>query len=619
MKHKIRLGRAAALVLSGALCLGVLWPNLATQVSGWTIDQSGWTNPAVRQMTIYDWKKDLPSVSSNNLGKKYGVLLTWDDKYYFRVTPSLADYAEKNMGNFVGMNYHLWTEDKKYNGLINGSYDAKNGYPHMACRKDVGYGASLMSELEELDFDLLKAGGTITTVELPDGIPCIIPLLEADKDLEYFARDEVKRAGSKELYNSPIYGLYVNLQDSYWAPQTSAFSYYRDGGFRTGDNYIIGVRRDNYVHRVEDGKHYYTNGFNWTIYGFNSCSEEIMERDMRGGFLFAERYNDETLYHHYFDRDNPKALQNLIRYPVPKFHCGWYVKEITVSGKRKYAFFTPGVDVRTPDSDNEYSDFYDWEQLADFIEDHAWISLSHWDGNFETRGLWKPKVVEDIINANANTKYNWSKNYGQYDLKAGSYVFDCYYGEPFEMAFLQTDFSVQNGQVTNLDKATAIGSNCTITVKNGGTLTVDGWLLNNGTIKVEEGGTLYVQDNACVNRYNGKSVPSGGGAIISNGVIIVGENAKLIGGGATGIQLLEGSHLVNYGCVASENFKISLDHTLENRNQGFVLYGEGNGVLRAGSTTNRTPLDYKNKTFAEKGKVEQVCTVDIAENAIYQN
>ena len=186
------------------------------------------------------------------------------------------------------------------------------------------------------------------------------------------------------------------------------------------------------------------------------------------------------------------------------------------------------------------------------------------------------------------------------------------------MSCLSTDFSVESGQVTNLDGPIAITNGAVITVKDGGTLTIDGWVMNNGTIKVEEGGTLYVQDGACLNKLNDKYDHQSGG-IISNGLIIVGEGSKLIGGGVNGIQLLNGSHVVNYGCLASENFVITQDHTVENRDRGFVLYGSGNGVLNSGNTTYETPLDYSGRTFAERGQVESAYYVSIADNAIYES
>jgi hypothetical protein len=194
--------------------------------------------------------------------------------------------------------------------------------------------------------------------------------------------------------------------------------------------------------------------------------------------------------------------------------------------------------------------------------------------------------------------------------------FDCYYGEPVIMDFLQTDFTVENGQVTNLDGPIAIANDTTITVKEGGTLTITGWVVNNGHIVVEPGGTLYLQDNACLNRLlDGKHT---GGGVLCSGLCIVGENAKLCGGGVEGLQFLAGSHVINFGAVISENFLAEQSYTVEVRDNGVVLYGKGCGVKGSGYGLYAGRVS--GTSYPEKGTVETVVDIEnVAPNAIYSN
>ena len=194
------------------------------------------------------------------------------------------------------------------------------------------------------------------------------------------------------------------------------------------------------------------------------------------------------------------------------------------------------------------------------------------------------------------------------------------------MDIIQTSFEVENGQVANLDGPIIIGNNCTITVKEGGTLTITakseangvdlGWVMNNGKIKIEKGGTLYIQKGACINKYNNKN--NAGGGIICEGLVIVDEDAKLCGGGVDGIQFKNGSHVINYGAIISENFTIEKDHTIENRgSKAVVFHGKGNGVT--GSGYGLFTGEVTSSGFPERGTVLDTVTdnVNSVANGIY--
>ncbi|MBR4194224.1 MAG: hypothetical protein IKQ54_07865 [Oscillospiraceae bacterium] len=633
MKHRFTLRRGAAILLTAVMTLGCFWPSLTAKAVDYSIDDSGFKNPQIDHGYIYHWKKGIPPVNSSTRMKKYPVLLTWDGKYYFRVTADLASDAEAVMANWTSMKKHLWVTDKKWNCIINGSYSSANGFPHMACRKDILYSSALLSDgdFAGLDFETLKSTGKGISVGIPDGVPYLIPYEEANTGMEYIHRQAMALKSpfwgnkqSSEFAKAPIYGLGVKLSDNwFWGESHSAENeeHYTDGGFRLGENYIVGVRKDWYEpRRDETGKLIYSNGFNWMLYGLNNRSMELLDRDLT---VDADARGDDNYLESYGPKQGDREAQ-----VVWMERTGWFVINKTVDGQKKYAFMTVGLQSRTKASNNLQHDISDWSQLTNFIDEfkiRPWIALSHSQSDLETRGCWCPWKVEQIFAYKQNNSFWNNKNEGKaYDLQYGAYAFDCWYGEPELMDYLQTDFTVQSGQVTNLDGPIAITNGTTITVEDGGVLAVDGWVINNGTIKVEEGGTLWIQDGACVNRFNDRGHVGGG--IISNGLVIVGENAKLIGGGVDGIQLLNGSHAVNYGCIASENFFVEKPYTIENQDKGFVLYGEGNSVTGVGVTTFQTALNYNGKTFAERGKVEEVCYTNLdpgaegyVPNAIFSN
>ena len=76
---------------------------------------------------------------------------------------------------------------------------------------------------------------------------------------------------------------------------------------------------------------------------------------------------------------------------------------------------------------------------------------------------------------------------------------------------------------------------------------------------------------------------------------------------------------MNYGCVAAEQFVVASDYTIENRENGFVLTGPGNAIAGAGSAAFNTPLDYTNKTFAERTTCYSDPFLQLPDNCIYHD
>lgn len=577
MKRKFSIRRAAALTMSLVLLLLCFWPSLTARASDLTIDTSGFSDIQVDHMNVYYWHKGLPPNNSDTCMKKYPILMTWKNQYYFQITPEFIQDCDNNANYDNNGRYDGWSSNDDYSGRMNGNFGADGNYPHGAYRQNMLYRTGLLANIENLDINALNTYGTAATITIPEGVPILIPLNYDDSTAL-----EKRFALRFELPES------MNLG-------TTAGNYHQNGGFRTGENYLGAIRYDYY--RVKENLFGWDtmaiNGFYWSLYGINSNTINMLLRNWNCTMLDLKPWG-------YSDRnsENKETAANAF------INFDWEVRKVG----EKYAFRCRGSRIRDGGSRVSHS-FGDADELEWLIAKSPYIALG-WNNNYlESRG-------------NLRADYDWYDNILNgsewFGATRDNMTFQCYYGEPVTMNKLNTSFSVENGQVSNFDIATYISEGTVITVKEGGTLSITGWMLNNGTIQVEEGGTLYVQDGACVNRYkDGKHT---GGGIISHGLILVGENAKLIGGGIDGIQLLEGSHCVNYGCVASENFKITVDHSLENRGSGFALYGPGNGVNGSGATTYTVPLS--GNTFSERGAVETNVAdpnETIVPNAIYHN
>lgn len=146
-----------------------------------------------------------------------------------------------------------------------------------------------------------------------------------------------------------------------------------------------------------------------------------------------------------------------------------------------------------------------------------------------------------------------------------------YAGSEVKISAIQKNYSITNGQVLPVENTIYIPKGVTLTVKNGGTLSVGGQLLNDGKIVVEKGGLLVVKERATVMPLS-RSEPDCG-ALVSDGTVVVRKNAKLIGGGTTGLWFSSGG-VTNFGMMASENFRATQTGIIENRTGGQIYAGK---------------------------------------------
>ena len=197
-----------------------------------------------------------------------------------------------------------------------------------------------------------------------------------------------------------------------------------------------------------------------------------------------------------------------------------------------------------------------------------------------------------------------------------------YYGDPNIVTFHKKDFTVVSGQVVNLDGPRVIDKGCTVTVKEGGVLACEGWVINNGQILVEPGGLLILteRETATGDRQYGAITSVGldptthNGRIACDGTIIINRDCKLTCAGTYGLQLGEGAQVVNYGQIITENLEVYVDHTIENRGDTSAVFA-GWGITDSGYAITRTQIS--GQSYNAKGTLQKAAFVTMPRDAVY--
>ena len=585
MKRKKLLGRGVMLFLTLVLAGVCLWPALTADASDFSIDDSGFVDVTIDHQTLYIWRRGLPeAVREEDLGYKRDILISWDGKYYLK---SNNDFRSKVVSMYptyegndthdlnddhlsTGMHWNFWLGvDWDYASEItweNGwyPYDGTNGWNRGS--RDYPNGYPHGSYMYYVDYS--SSTGMVST------LPFNYKMLnQADIYATLTKTDDLPfGAYVGKVDNEPAYG--IGFRYSSWLTQN-----------QPGDYWVASE------HKI----HTWNDDYWWT--------SDVQYTYVRASLDYWDAGNAETRFKNNGNHSRADSTWRLV----------------AKDNGKKVSIETFGKGYTSKYNDDGFADNEDKDDLYHLYHGGVFgcMAFAHSGSTFRTVG-----------NANQwayNYKYDTGHSSGRHPkLQNGADEFDVFWCEPKTIDYLQTPFDVVNGQVTNLDGPMCI--NTTITVKNGGTLTINGWCANNGTIIVEKGGTLYIQKNACLNRmsFPAQYEDHKGGAIISEGLILVGENAKLCGGGMDGIHLKDGCHVINYGLVTSENFKVDNSYTIENRQNGVTFYGSGNGVTGSGMGT------WANSTgpsgYMERGKCEPTCVTNLnpsdagyVPNAIYND
>lgn len=208
------------------------------------------------------------------------------------------------------------------------------------------------------------------------------------------------------------------------------------------------------------------------------------------------------------------------------------------------------------------------------------------------------------------------------DLAAKVEEFKIFLGKEYKVGTLAEDFTVQGDQNQTLGRPLYyIPKGKTITVAKDGVLTIDGVLLNDGEIVVKDGGLLVVKDGAKIMPFT--KYDNNCGKITSYGSVYIGEDAMLCGGATNGIRILGGG-VINFGVMAAEDFYVSENYAIDNRESGWVIAGKSPSrafrikfIRDAISNEGVADLADPTKDFVKIGNVDS--RYNIPANGIYGN
>ena len=176
---------------------------------------------------------------------------------------------------------------------------------------------------------------------------------------------------------------------------------------------------------------------------------------------------------------------------------------------------------------------------------------------------------------------------------------------------INTDYTVQKGQLLNLDGDIRIGDGKTITVEEGAVLSINGNIFNNGHI-YNKGGTILVQSNGCIQSYLPEDKNDYGGIGLDGGDLVIRAGGRVMTGVTTyddrwgnGLKLQNGASIVNQGTlITSSNISVNEDCVVENRKDGAILVGYAMKENQRGTLHHallseiRLPSYYDSRGFA---------------------
>ena len=161
--------------------------------------------------------------------------------------------------------------------------------------------------------------------------------------------------------------------------------------------------------------------------------------------------------------------------------------------------------------------------------------------------------------------------------------FTLYIGKPVIYPAVRQNYVVGEDQFMHVSQNGAMLKNVTITVEKGGVLSVESWLMNNGSIIVD-GGTLIVQnasnplgDEMADDTEDSVMLPFGDVHPVVSGLLELRNGAELIvmdGARAafSSIKATGGSSIFNNGTLLAETITLQ-DSTMENRKEKSVYAG----------------------------------------------
>ena len=575
MKHRGFFRRILSLLLSAAALVGAAgaWPAKAVEFN---IDGSGFADPEETLDYMYYWHKGAPPTKliQDKDGNyiQYPTLITWDKKYFLCFDSDMLSImdafqkAKASDGGDMGTAGGDWLDIVA--GVITGG---------LSTVVTAGYElANLIQNNSDVDYDHDSAA----------------------KPAGWYAPDRIYPISSNGLLNN--LGFDANALDKYGEAVSLTIP--------EGVPYLIPAVQNGTSYGILLSKVVGTGPrsvYKWLM-GVHRLYAEYVEVPRSWGRTRARYKTAMDWYLDYLSSSYDPPSRYLsptwtwsrtgssIGDP-PGMPLSNRVWQVTPSGGG-YTISTPGtyralVGSSYPDDGKKNLQSY----ISDHLKNNAPISLSHQSSALRSSG-WNGEDADT--------------------------VFTLYYAEPVLVDFYQTSFTVAKGQTIEMVGPIAIGPDCTVTVKDGGLLSVSGWVMNNGQIIVESGGTLVIQDRETLTEdFQHGAITSVGakpgtasGHVACDGTIIIMPDCKLCCAGLYGLELGMGAQVVNYGQIMAENLKCCTDYVIENRGATSAVF-PGWGVTDSGYLLTRTQIT--GGSYTAQGALERIAAVNLPANAVY--
>lgn len=178
------------------------------------------------------------------------------------------------------------------------------------------------------------------------------------------------------------------------------------------------------------------------------------------------------------------------------------------------------------------------------------------------------------------------------------YPFRIYSSNTVEYDAIVKSFTVGRGATYSIDRRLILDEGVTITVEDGGILTVDNQLLNNGRIVVKNGGTVVVNEGGYIMAYDAKKE---GKITLDGGNLVIMDGAKVIcdqNGGV--LEAKNGASILNRGLLlVGDTLILNNNSYLKNESTAMLLLG-GRITYMRGAIGAASFEDVKNNMVIEE-------------------
>ena len=250
----------------------------------------------------------------------------------------------------------------------------------------------------------------------------------------------------------------------------------------------------------------------------------------------------------------------------------------------------PKYYINIPDSQDQYKKGLKWVFRSDsgkYFQFKTQTDYNNWDLDADDEKhdkfeIWASgKNIEIFVNDpsayDSVFAFSDSKVYSTDDDDQGDweYEFRAYIGEPIEVSVLSSDLVVEKGQVYHLEGPLFVKKDVNIVIEEGGMLSVDGTIYNNGSIS--NSGILMLQKNSCMEAISipCQTTSTSNELFCDGGDLIVMSEAKMIFKSKYGgLDMQSGSGIINFGYILSGISDIILqDVMIDNRQSGRIRIG----------------------------------------------